>query len=99
MVFAISHSGSTKAVVDNTRLARENGATVISLSSHGKSPLTELADITLFTAAEETRYRIVALSSRIAELAIVDALYTYLSFRAEKAENLKIEKVIEDQMY
>ena len=99
VVFAISHSGSSKAVVDNTRLAKENGATVISLSSLGKSPLTELADITLFTAAEETRYRIVALSSRIAELTIVDALYTYLSFRAEKAENLKIEKVIEDQMY
>ena len=99
VVFAISHSGSSKAVVDNTQLAKSNGATVISLSSMGKSPLTELADISLYTAANETRYRIVAISSRIAELTIIDTLYSYMSFRAAHAENLKIEKAIEDQMY
>lgn len=99
VIFAISHSGSSKVVVDNTRLAKSNGATVISLSSMGKSPLTELADISLHTAANETRYRIVAISSRIAELTIVDTLYSYMSFRARKADNLIIEKAIEDQMY
>ena len=99
VVFAISHSGSSKVVVDNTRLAKNNGATVISLSSMGKSPLTELADLSLYTAANETRYRIVAISSRIAELTIIDTLYSYMSFRTGKAENLIIEKAIEDQMY
>lgn len=99
VVFAISHSGSSKAVVDNTKIAKSNGATVISLSSMGKSPLTELADISLFTSANETRYRIVAISSRIAELTIIDTLYSYMSFRTGNEENLKIEKVIEDQMY
>ena len=99
VVFAISHSGSSKAVVDNTQIAKSNGATVISLSSMGKSPLTELADISLFTSANETRYRIVAISSRIAELTIIDTLYSYMSFRTGNEENLKIEKVIEDQMY
>lgn len=99
VVFAISHSGSSKVVVDNTALAKSNGATVISVSSLGKSPLTALADISLFTVANETRYRIVAISSRIAELTIIDVLYSYLSFRVKDAENLKIEKAIEDQMY
>lgn len=99
VVFSISHSGSSKAVVDNTAIAKSNGATVISLSSMGKSPLTELADISLFTSANETRYRIVAISSRIAELTIIDSLYSYMSFRTGNEENLKIEKVIEDQMY
>ena len=99
VVFAISHSGSSKVVVDNTQLAKSNGAVIISLSSMGKSPLTELADITLHTAANETRYRIVAISSRIAELTIVDTLYSYMSFRARRADNLIIEKAIEDQMY
>ena len=99
VVFAISHSGSSKAVVDNAQIAKSNGATVISLSSMGKSPLTELADISLFTSANETRYRIVAISSRIAELTIIDALYSYMSFRTGNEENLKIEKAIEDQMY
>lgn len=99
VVFAISHSGSSKVVVDNAQIAKSNGATVISLSSMGKSPLTELADISLFTSANETRYRIVAISSRIAELTIIDALYSYMSFRTGNEENLKIEKAIEDQMY
>lgn len=99
VVFAISHSGSSKAVVDNAQIAKSNGATVISLSSMGKSPLTELADISLFTSANETRYRIVAISSRIAELTIIDTLYSYMSFRTGNEENLKIEKAIEDQMY
>lgn len=99
VVFAISHSGSSKVVVDNTNIAKSNGATVISLSSTGKSPLTEIADISLFTDANETRYRIVALSSRIVELTIIDTLYSYMSFRTGNKENLKIEKAIEDQMY
>ncbi len=99
VIFAISHSGSSKAVVDNARLAKSNGATVISLSSHGKSPITETADISLFTTANETRYRIVAISSRIAELTVIDALYSYMSFRTSVSDNLKIEKAIEDQMY
>lgn len=99
VVFAISHSGSSKVVVDNARLAKGNGATIISLSSIGKSPLTELADISLYTAANETRYRIVAISSRIAELTIIDTLYSYMTFKTGNKENLKIEKAIEDQMY
>lgn len=99
VVFAISHSGSSKAVVDNTKIAKSNGATIITLSSMGKSPLTELADISLYTAANETRYRIVAISSRIAELTIIDSLYSYMAFRTGNEENLKIEKAIEDQMY
>ena len=99
VVFAISHSGSSKVVVDNTNIAKSNGATVISLISTGKSPLTEIADISLFTDANETRYRIVALSSRIAELTIIDTLYSFMSFRTGSKENLKIEKAIENQMY
>ena len=99
VVFAISHSGSSKAVVDNASIAKSKGATVISLSSMGKSPLTELADISLYTVANETRYRIVAISSRIAELTIIDTIYSYMEFRTPDNENLLIERVIEDQMY
>lgn len=99
VIFAISHSGSSKAVVDNAKLAKSNGAKLISLSSAGKSPLTELADISLFTMANETRYRVVAISSRVAELTIIDSLYSFMTFRTGSSDNLKIEKAIEDQMY
>ncbi len=98
-VFAISHSGSSRSVVDNTRIAKTNGAKIISLTSIGQSPLTKLADISLFTASTETRYRIVAISSRIAELTIIDSIYTYLAMRCDSVKDMKVEKAMEDLKY
>lgn len=99
VILAISHSGSSKSIVDNARLAKDNGATVISLSSMGKSPLSKLSDISLYTAATEIKFRIVALSSRIAELTIIDTLYTYLAFKSGKEGSMKIEKAMESMKY
>ena len=43
----------------------------------------DLADIRLCTASSETRYRIHALSSRLAQMTIVDAIYTLIALRKE----------------
>lgn len=99
VVFAISHSGSSRIVVDNTRIAKNNGAKIISLTSIGPSPLSKLADISLFTASSETKYRIVAISSRIAELTIIDSIYTYIAMRSENAKSMKVEKAMESMKY
>ena len=99
ILFAISHSGSSKGIVDNAKTAKNNGAKIISLTSIGTSPLTKLADISLYTASNETKYRIVALSSRIAELTIVDCLYTYLSNKSGKGSSMKVEKAMESFKY
>ncbi len=100
-VFAISHSGSSKDVVDNTKLAKSNGAVTISMTSIGSSPLSKITDIQLYTASKETRYRIVALSSRIAQEAIIDTLYTLIAVRDGKyVEGFhKIEKAIQRKKY
>jgi len=99
VVFAVSHSGSSKAVVDNAAVAKKNGARIITLTSSGKSPLTKLADISLTTTSPETKYRVVALSSRAAALTIVDSVYTYLAMRCEDAMSLKVEKSMEHLKY
>ena len=99
VVIAVSHSGSSKAIVDNARLARDNGAKIISLTSLGKSPLTKLSHISLFTASNETKFRILALSSRIAELTIIDTLYTYLAFKSGRVGNMKVETAMESLKY
>ena len=79
VVLAISHSGSSRDVADAIRLAKENGATVISITSNGISPVSKLADIRLYTYSQETKYRTYAISSRMAELTIIDTLYTGVS--------------------
>ena len=45
------------------------------------SPISKLADIQLYTYSQETKYRTYAISSRMAELTIIDTLYIGVSLR------------------
>ena len=75
----VSHSGSTQETVLATRLAKEAGARTICITNFGKSPIQAYADVVLHTMARETRFRTEAMTSRIAQLAIVDALIACLA--------------------
>lgn len=85
VVFAISHSGSSRDIVDSVRIARRQGASIIALTNIGASPLQREADVALFTASQETRYRIVGLSSRIAQTMLIDVIYTIVALRKQAA--------------
>lgn len=84
VAIGISHSGSSIDIVDSVKIAKKGGATAICITSKGKSPLFKASDIALCTDADETRYSILALNSRIAQLAIIDSLYTYIVIRADE---------------
>lgn len=70
----VSHSGSTVETVLATRLAKESGSRTIGITRLGKSPLSRHCDVVLHTVANETRFRPEAMSSRVAQLAIIDTL-------------------------
>lgn len=78
-VITISHSGSTIETLTATRLAKEAGATTIVVTNFGRSPILAHADIVLNTLARETQFRTEAMTSRIAQLAIIDALIAALA--------------------
>ena len=78
VAIVISHSGSTTDVLDVLRVLKEKGVTIISVTNFAKSPLSKDADIALYTVSEETDFRSEALSSRIGQLSLIDALYTNL---------------------
>ena len=80
VAIAISHSGSSKDIVDALKIAKEHGATTITVSNKGKSPILKFSDVVLATSASETKYNILALNSRIAQLAIIDALYFFVVY-------------------
>jgi DNA-binding MurR/RpiR family transcriptional regulator len=84
-VLTISHSGSTIETVTATRLAREAGARTVVVTNIGRSPITAFAEVVLHTAARETRYRTEAQTSRIAQLATVDALVAALALARGEA--------------
>lgn len=75
----ISHSGATHETVTATRLAQEAGATTIVITNFARSPIRTHADIVLTTMARETRFRTEAITSRIAQLCVVDALIAGLA--------------------
>lgn len=71
-VIAISHSGRTLEALQVLNLAHERGAHTIAITNFPDSPLSEAADTTLATSAKESRFRSGAMSSRIAQMAVVD---------------------------
>lgn len=74
-VVAISHSGSSEAVIAAADLARKNAATVIALSNYAHSPLAEIADITLASTALGGPLLGENAAARIAQLNIFDVVF------------------------
>lgn len=85
VAIGISHSGASKDIIEAMQLARVGNATTICITNVGESPLVRESDIALFTKSDETRHSILAMSSRIAQLTIFDAIYTYIVLNADKA--------------
>ncbi len=86
---AVSHSGSTTDAVTYLRQARSAGATGVAITSAPSSPLAREADVVLLTAAHETEYRAGAMGSRIAQLMVVDCLFTGVA-RSHHAESVRL---------
>ncbi|MEF3306487.1 MurR/RpiR family transcriptional regulator [Paenibacillus sp. GYB003] len=76
--FAISYSGETPETIDALRCAKERGATAISLTKFGPNTLSALADIPLYTSSLEEGMRRGDMASRIAQLHVIDVLFTGL---------------------
>lgn len=74
VVIGISHTGTNTDILHALKLAKENGATIICITNLSKSPMTKISDIHLQTMSNETMFRTDAISSRIAQLTIVDIL-------------------------
>jgi len=74
VVVAISHSGSSKDIMETLEIAKEAGAATIAIVSHRKSPVASLAAIALCVHSRETGYKPEPMSSRIAHLCVIDVL-------------------------
>ncbi|WP_182902484.1 MurR/RpiR family transcriptional regulator [Microbispora sp. H10830] len=88
VAIGISHTGTTVDVLDALRLAADRQATTIAITNFDPSPITELADIVLRTAARETPFRFGAMGSRIAQLTVVDCLSVGVAARRTYDETL-----------
>lgn len=76
VALVISYSGQTEEMITCTEVAKENGATIISITKTDESPINRLADYAIYVASNEFSFRSGAMSSRIAQLNIIDILFT-----------------------
>lgn len=75
VAIAISYDGRSKNVVDALRIAKQAGATTISITKKNKTPLLRYTDIKLFIAVNDLSFDREKVTRRVADQFIMDALY------------------------
>ena len=98
VALGISHSGRSAITVEATRLAREKGAITVGISNYPRSPLREACRIFFCTSFPENRVKVAALSSRVAQLCILDALYLRVARHKEGLWDVERANALTERM-
>ncbi|CCV12130.1 MurR/RpiR family transcriptional regulator [Mesorhizobium sp. STM 4661] len=78
VLFALSYSGASIETLRIAELARKRGTTVIAVTGLHDNPLSRVADIRLYTIADEERARSSSITARDAQLTLTDLLFILL---------------------
>jgi DNA-binding MurR/RpiR family transcriptional regulator len=95
LIIVISQTGDSEDPLRTTALAKSKGSAVIVITGNTGSKLTEHADVVLLSVSHETRIETIA--SRIAQYAIIHALYVGLAMR-DIGSTVEKERLIWDAM-
>ena len=93
VVVAISHTGSTRDIIEAVKLAKVNGATVIGITGEGKTPLGRLCQMVISVESEEAALRLAPMTSRLVQLAVMDVLFVSVAMRNMTETRKKLDKV------
>ncbi|RWC50771.1 MurR/RpiR family transcriptional regulator [Mesorhizobium sp.] len=78
VLFALSYSGASIETLRIAELASKRGTTVIAVTGLHDNPLSRVADIRLYTIADEERARSSSITARDAQLTLTDLLFILL---------------------
>lgn len=81
LAVGISHSGESHDVLHALTVAKEAGARTIAIVNHPASPIAELAEVSLCTAAQEALAHGYPLGARVAQMGLIDVLYACLGLK------------------
>ncbi len=95
LIIVISQTGDSGDPLRTTALAKSKGSAVIVITGNTGSKLTEHANVVLLSVSHETRIETIA--SRIAQYAIIHALYVGLAMR-DIGSTVEKERLIWDAM-
>lgn len=78
----ISMSGTTQDILEIFQMAKRSGTPTIALTKYSKTPLAQNADMVLYVSSPEITARSAAMSSRLAQLMLVDALFSAVAHQS-----------------
>ncbi|WP_286317187.1 MurR/RpiR family transcriptional regulator [Romboutsia ilealis] len=76
LLIAISHTGETDAIIKTVELAKQNNVNIISITQNQESKLKDRSDVNLSYASEETILETGSISSKLAQIFLLDLIYT-----------------------
>lgn len=85
----ISYSGCTVEMIECMRIMKENNVHIIAVTRNTLSIVAKLSDYVIYTPSTEPIFRSAAMVSRMAQLNIIDLLFTALMNR-EYEKSLKV---------
>lgn len=91
VAIAVSYEGRSRNVVDAMKIAKERGATTISITRRHKSPLLRYTDIRLLVSAKDLTFGRDKVTRRISDQFILEALYLGYESRMERKLRDKIK--------
>jgi DNA-binding MurR/RpiR family transcriptional regulator len=97
-VIAVSHSGRTVLTVEAAIIAGKRGSTTVGITNYPGSPLTKACGYNFYTSFPETAVRVAALSGRVAQLCIIDALYLLIARYRSTSFDLKSISELTDSL-
>jgi RpiR family carbohydrate utilization transcriptional regulator len=92
-VVAISHTGSTKDILESVKVAKRAGAAVIGITGSKKTPLAKYCDYAISVNSQEVALRLAPMTSRLVQLAIIDVLFVSIAMRDFNEIKEKLDKV------
>ncbi|MFE9206951.1 MurR/RpiR family transcriptional regulator [Micromonospora sp. NPDC007230] len=95
VAIGLSHGGRTHEIIEMLAEAGSHGATTVAVTSFPRSPLAEVADVVLTTAAHETTFRAEALAAVHSQLLVLDLIYVVLAQRTFERSSVAFEVTAE----
>ncbi|MBP2303353.1 MurR/RpiR family transcriptional regulator [Azospirillum picis] len=92
VLLAISKTGTSAEILDAAAIARDGGATVIAITASA-TPLAERADIRLTVDVDEDTAVHTPMASRLAQLALVDALTVAVGLQAPPGLDRRLSRI------
>lgn len=95
VLFAISYSGETKEIIHAISVAKEHDVPIITMTQNKRNTVQSFANYALYIVSNEADIRSSATASRIAQLTLIDILYTGIATQNYEQSIIALNQTLE----